>query len=520
MNLDPKRQTGQTSICSMLPGVSAQTSIILGFLFLTACQGTPEFRAPSDMLTTTTPPPNVSDQELVHRDAPLSKRIRIQPDTEAKPPTMVGNSDNLEPWLSTIHVDFALARRLVEKELQVDLSNIDLKLVDNTPINAEVALETKRLVKEQFGHSDFADQFLQQVMAPLAGTYAALYSSRLSAVMISRSMLASYERSVIQEQPASSKRAALLTLLIHELVHAADDLRYRIHDNRALNFRASFAQSATFEGHAQWATRRICEKAGCSDGLRALDNFMFSTDTHSTQLTQPVEAISRSVLEYSYVEGERFVARLATRENGKQLIDDLLSSPPLDPIQILAPDTYPDIAREHRNQRLIQTSRNVDHPLTGAPWIGVETSPLKGVDLRSDPTRRQAAIDGFTQLIQGMISMQFYDQQSPGAMPIETTILKAESAHTARLFATMLHSNTQQADAWVEDEPLLIRPDTSSTNQGVKLHIYRTAIDADTSYRTSIAVSGEHVVQVSGNTANQAFLDDFAIGVLIDLSQS
>ena len=423
-------------------------------------------------------------------------------------------------WFATIDDDFSVARQLVEQELQVDLGGIQLRLVDNPPINKEVAIETMRLIREQFGESSFSDQFLQQIMHPLAGTYAALYSARLKSVMISRSMLESYANSIDADAADSTMHAALLTLLIHELVHAADDQRYRIHDNRALNFRASFAQSATFEGHAQWVTRNICKRAGCSIGLDTLDNFMFNTDEQKKHLAQPVEAISRSVLEYSYVEGERFIDGLAQRQNGSQLIDDLLSSPPLDPIQILAPDTYPDAARELRNQRLIQASRNAQHVLTKLPWKGVETSPLKGVDLRADPTRRQAAVDGFTLLIKAMISMQFYDQQAPGKMPVESTVLQADSIDTARLFANMLHANTQQSGARVSEENLKIEFSDESSTQTLPVRIYRTALDGDVKYRTAIAVAGNHVVQVSASEQEQQLLDDYAIRVLIDLDQT
>ncbi len=442
---------------------------------------------------------------------------RVQPQEHSTASPLAAS--NL-PWLSTIQDDFQLARQLVEQELNIELGAVKLHVVDDNPINEQVALETQRLIEEQFGASEFATHFLDQVMHPLAGTYAALYSSTLKAVMISRSMLASYERSLNDGYEKSTKRAALLTLLIHELVHAADDKRYHIHKNRALNFRASFAQSATFEGHAQWVTRRICKKAGCIEGLQALDDFMFSGDEPTTQVPRPAEeTISRGVLEYSYVEGERFIEALAQRDNGAQLIDSLLRSPPSDPIQILAPDSYPDSIREVRNQQLIQASRNIQHRWTSTPWIGVDTSPLKGVDLRSDPARRQAAVDGFTLLIQGMISMQFYDQTRPGALPVESTVLQADAANTARLFASTLHANTQHSGAQINDERLTVSTDSEDTSTPLDLHIYRTALDSDNvPFRTTIAVSGLYVVQVSGSDIEQTELDDYAVRVLMNLN--
>ena len=475
------------------------------------------FCASAVSCSTTTPIEKAATVAVERPYGPMS-RVSESAENTTNDPGMF--QQTASKWIASIDDDFALARQLVEQELEIDLGSIQLQLVDNPPINEEVAIETMRLIREQFGKSSFSDQFLEQIMHPLSGTYAALYSARLKSVMISRSMLESYANSISYEAEDSTMKAALLTLLIHELVHAADDQRYRIHDNRALNFRASFAQSATFEGHAQWVTRNICKKAGCSIGLNALDNFMFSTDDKKKHLAQPVEAISRSVLEYSYVEGERFIDGLAQRQNGARLIDDLLSSPPLDPIQILAPDTYPDAAREKRNQRLIQASRNAEHALTKSPWIGVETSPLKGVDLRADPTRRQAAVDGFTLLIQAMISMQFYDQKAPGKMPVESTVLQADSSETARLFANMLHANTQQSGARISEENLNVEFTDATSAQTLPVRIYRTALAGETSYRTAIAVSGNHVVQVSGSEQAQASLDDYAIRVLIDLDKS
>lgn len=455
--------------------------------------------------------------QTVGPDAPLERSdlgsSRFSNDSPSRKQSSPGVP--LRPWSDSIHPLYLQARSLVEQELGADLRNVQLLLVGDGPINAEVNRETRRLVNEQFGTSRFADRFLNRVMKTQSGTYAALFTSRLQAVMVSRNMLASYERS-IPEDPLI-RNAALLTLLIHELVHAADDQRYRIHENRALNFRASFAQSATFEGHAQWVTRKICAYSNCLQGLEALDNFMFSRVEQSNQLTQPVEAISRNVLEYSYVEGERFITKLAEREDGTRLIDALLSQPPYDPIQILAPETYPDLLRERRNSRLIRASLDVDHPWVRDQWIGVETSPLKGVNLRADPSRRQAAVDGFTRLIEGMVAMQLYDRAHPDASPMEVTLLQAESANTARLFARTLHENSQLANARVEEEPLRINTGAGNVLSQMSMHIFRSTVDNDKTFRTVIGVSGNYVVQIAGMAEHSEPLDDYAIRVLLNL---
>lgn len=477
--------------------------LILGLcaaLLLASCQTArqPEFRPESSAERLDTDTSGLSDFDALARNA-----------RPAGPPAP------MLAWTDSIHPLYLQARSLVERELDADLRNIQLLLVADAPINAEVTRETRRLVNEQFGTSTFADQFLSRVMDAQSGTYAALFTARLQAVMVSRSMLASYEQSLPPDPRI--RHAALLTLLIHELVHAADDQRYRIHENRALNFRASFAQSATFEGHAQWVTRQICAYSDCLQGLEALDNFMFSRVEQSNQLTQPVEAISRNVLEYSYVEGERFIQKLAERDGGDRLIDALLSQPPYDPIQILAPETYPDLLRERRNSRLIRASLDVDHPWVRGQWIGVETSPLKGVNLRADPSRRQAAVDGFTRLIEGMVAMQLYDRGHPDTSPMEVTLLQAESANTARLFARTLHENSQLAETYVEEEPLRINTGAGNVQSQMSMHVFRTTVDGNRPFRTTIGVSGNYVVQIAGVADRAEPLDDYAIRVLLNL---
>ena len=490
-------------------------------LLLSACQSTPERAVPTITQRAYQPaelassPSHETHLKQTDADAFFSEQARNNPriTKHAASPTSPAN------WLSSIDDEFAFARQLVEKELNVDLKAVSLNVVDDSPINTEVKFETQQLIKAQFGDSAFAKNLLQSLVGPLKGSYAALYSSRHNAIMISRSMLDAYQRSLSSGDHIYNQRAALQTLLIHELVHAADDLRYQIHENRILSFRASFAQSATFEGHAQWVTRNICEQAGCREGLDALDNFMFGNIQPTQAISQSSDDASRNVLEYSYVEGERFINELSKRPNGDQLIEELLSAPPLDPVQILSPESFPDKQREIRNRELINTSLSVNHIWNSSPWTGVETSPLKGVNLRSDPERRRAAVDGFTRLIQSMISIQFYDESSLNNIPVEATLLQAESASTARLFASVLQSNSQHSESLASEETLwLAHPSNSSTPAKLPIRIYRTVIDPKEGFRTTIAVAKNHVVQVTANIEDSQLLDEYAVEVLRKLS--
>lgn len=357
---------------------------------------------------------------------------------------------------------FESAREHVADFTGVPLDAVRLELVSDQTIDRIVAGETRHLLNAQFDDSPFRQRLLDSIMQSQAGSYAALYVDSRATVMVSETLLHSYMESLLaarpRDLPADSLRdQALLALLVHELAHAADDSQHRIHASRTLTFRASFAQSAVFEGHAQWLTRQICAQQGCSEGLAALDRFMFAASQSTNRQTQSVQAMSRNVLEYSYVEGERFISSLAERANGPALVRQALENPPVDPIQILAPRRFPDRARDQRNNRLLAAAAVLDHPWQQSPWASVETSPLKGINLRAEPENRAAAIDGFTRLINAMVALQIYNQEHAERPPVEVTLIGTDNEATATTFARIMHENAQALSPYQRREDLTLK---------------------------------------------------------------
>ncbi len=394
---------------------------------------------------------------------------------------------------ATIADIFAAAKELVEQHTKTDLSAVQLTLASNRTIQDEVRYETRRLVSSQFHNSVYAEKFLQRMVDDQASSYAALYTDRGNRVMVSRPLLSTYLS--MTEQAKAQLAPAVAALLIHELVHAADDVRYNIHKNRVMNFKISFTQSAAFEGHAQLVTREICTLHDCLEGMRSLERFMFAPVDTSDPVAQSVQAISRNVLEYSYIEGERFLTALQQRPDGEQLIDQVLRNPPADPIQILVPETYPDTDREARNNRLRNAIHNAGHPWTLSPWTIIETSPIKGINVRDQPERRSAAIEGFTRLIVAMESAQIYKQSELSLAPVDLTLIEADSADTANMFAESFRQHVAQSTA----VPSRTEPLGSNELPGVSILYYTPAKKHGESDRlTVVATHGRHVLQLNG----------------------
>ena len=402
---------------------------------------------------------------------------------------------------------FERARRLVSHQRGIDLSAITLAVVDDELIDAHVRHETQRLVERQFSDARYAAHFIDRVMKTQSGTYAALYVSMHRQILVSRRALAAFLADI---DGAELGEAALLALMIHEVVHAADDAEHDIDAVRTLDFRAAFTQSAVFEGHAQWATRRLCRQVGCLRGLDALDRFMFGDASTADPLVPASGTLSRNVLEYAYVEGERFVASLAERAQGARDLQRLLGTPPLDPIQILDPDSWPNTERESRNRRLLNAAADAEHPWArGDDTLParslVAASPLKGVNLRNDPDRRRAAIDGFTRLLDAMIAIELHDERDIDAVPIAMTLLQADSASTAALFARTLHANTlAQTD----------RTTASSGELGTIRLLRTTSASPDVgTLRTLVARRDDTVLQLTASDEPEALLDAYARAV-------
>ena len=445
----------------------------------------------------TTSPPSVA------RDAPAAVRAPAPAPAPISEDALSGLPSGAANDLADVPADeralveaFVRARALVADDIGVELDDLELVVADDARIDELVRRETRRLVRAQFDDPVFAERFVERMMRGQRGTFVALYSPATGSVLVNRRLFDEYTGSVAGSEPV--REAATLALMIHEIVHAADDRRHDIDGTRTLDFRASFAESAVYEGHAQWRTRRLCERAGCLAGLDALDAFMFQGPDGSpapNRIAQSAVALSRNVLEYSYVEGERFVASLSRRPDAEAALARLLSAPPKDPVQILDPESWPDAGRERRNRRMLDAASDFDHPWHAPGWARVETSPLKGVNLRADPARRVAAVEGFTRLLVAMGALELHDQRDPDGRSIEVTLLEGESAETAALFASTLHANApgtrRTAGAGAGDAA------GGGTPTVELLHAELPGVDGETGWRTLVARRGVWVVQIA-----------------------
>jgi len=160
----------------------------------------------------------------------------------------------------------------------------------------------------------------------------------------------------------------------------------------------------------------------------------------------------------------------------------------------------------------------LSHPWLRGAWSTVQTSPLKGVNLRTDPARRDAAVDGFTRLITSMVALQLYNQAQPEFAPIELTVLRADTPSTAKMFAKTLHENTLVKEAQLSRANSVVKVATTPAMEPARLYVTKEPAENNQTYFTLIGVSGINVVQIAGVGTSDKLFVDFVDQLLLKLS--
>lgn len=166
--------------------------------------------------------------------------------------------------------------------------------------------------------------------------------------------------------PELRSEALVRELVLHELVHAADDER---HGLQGLVDRCRSADDVQvlnhlLEGHAQNVTRRLAPKLGWQDGLALHDRSLDGgpqdlPDDPSRGGEAHLARISFQVIGQLYTEGERFVVAILA-EGGREAVERAFANPPIDMEVIAHPRWF--LHPEERPARLYDLEALLDVP--------------------------------------------------------------------------------------------------------------------------------------------------------------
>lgn len=404
---------------------------------------------------------------------------------------------------------FNEARAQVSQALNTDLSHVDLKITDTKGISVHAKSSLMNALEHDLDNPRFAENLVNNILTVQTESVLAIYAPKVKRILLHDRNLEKY----LQRQNAVPKQA-IKALLIHELVHAADDEKYNAFRQKALSYQEVFAKSAVIEGHAQWQTRRICEQHGCSNAFNELNRYMFDSGNPDDPALKYVQSRSFKNLEFVYKEGERFIDKLHNRGNGDSMLKLAFKNPPRDSIQIIDPESFPNKEREARNDALSTAIENAEKPWNKNSTGSLKRNVLAAAAFAIDPTARQPVVNFYTSKILAATKHEYYEHASDTPIPVAVIALQTDSESTARKTASLIFESTLSTynklngdlvdidqwrethhDAEIENKYVglqRIQMHTAST------HIRNGLVDAEYPVEVVTATSGEYLVHIDG----------------------
>lgn len=433
--------------------------------------------------------------------------------------------DSINQW-------FLEARDLVSTEFGLDLSNVDAFIADSEEIRNQARHSLIGALSHDIESNEFAESLVENMLTAQTASVLALYSPLNNAILMHQDNLDDYLKS---HQPGVARKAAVQALLIHELIHAADDVRFEAFDHYGVSYQEVFAKSTIIEGHAQWHTRKLCKKAGCSTAFNAMTHYMFNVDTPTDPALRYIQNRNFKNLEFVYREGERFINELMKRPKGEQLVTLAFEQPPQDSIQIIDPDSFPNRHRESRNLALSTAIKKSAKPWKDSEKGLLRRNVLAAAAFSVNPEARAPIVDFYTSKILAAAKHEYYDRNSDVAIPISVIALETNDNDTAHQTAELIFGSTTKTysgltgdavtlknwqtdrhSAAVKDKELgEITLDIFTANGTMKNDIVSSSYPVE----VVTATSGNFIVHIDGRFKGTNELMQFAGQLLLNLQR-
>lgn len=242
-------------------------------------------------------------------------------------------------------IDAALARALpaARRTLGAELgSGVRARTAEVEEVEAALLAENRELMTRQLGDPVQAEEAAAAFAHALAPALLAKYALLEREILVVPS---SFERiAELIGEPAIDSVETLRGVLLHEVVHAADDELFQMGATllSRTNAEQVMAFQAVMEGHAQAVARRLAGELGWTAGFETFDRAISAPPAGPA----PADEISRTMLRLQlataatmYHDGERFMLALDA-EGGAEAVRKAFLEPPLETGLIYAPEWF------------------------------------------------------------------------------------------------------------------------------------------------------------------------------------
>ncbi len=433
---------------------------------------------------------------------------------------------NIQQW-------FISARALVAGQLDVDLTGVTLQIVDSPTIAKYAQDGLLRALKHDIANDTFAKTLVKNILTTQsAGSVLAIYSPEKKAVLLHRKNLTDY---LDKTASNTSQQAAVQALLLHELVHAADDKKHRVFEQQDATYQQVFSKSTILEGHAQWQARRLCKYAACSAAFQQLNHYMFNVNTLQDPALNYIQKRNFRNLEFVYREGERFVDHIMQQRNAGALLEQAFNNPPRDSLQIIDPASFPNHSREKRNLQISDTIKQSRKPWPDGDKGLLTRNIVAAAAFTAQPETRNPIIEFYTERVVAAAKHEYYDRNSPIPIPVAITVMQTDNDTTAFDTASLIFDSTAKTyrnlngeliklSSWEKDSHEAVV--TDNLLGSVRINMYTAGgkmnnqmVQSEYPFEVVTASSGNFIVHIDGRFAGSDALMQYAGRLLIELQR-
>ncbi len=208
-------------------------------------------------------------------------------------------------------------RPQIEKETGVDLSKVTIRLGTREDLSRTLLAEVTAQLTITLGDAEAAKAQAKLLTTLMVDAMLAKYSYSEKTVFVSAENFV--KLAALVDEPGLATAEGLRAVLVHECVHAADDLKFDLEAciKRLKGQEGLMCFSAVLEGHAQVVTRRVCAGHGWEKGF---ETFTRSIGKMPEDMEEGQKILARamtSALTSACSDGETFMTFVEAKGGAK-----------------------------------------------------------------------------------------------------------------------------------------------------------------------------------------------------------
>ncbi len=318
------------------------------------------------------------------------------------------------------------ARTVVEQERNVELSDVHLSTVSSR----EMLFVLSDIYGKKLDPNMTADMrirvFADKAFAEV-GFLQAVYDPFAKRIVVNRENLSNFITDLTAQ--GLDARNAALTVLIHELIHAADDHDYDLVAIENRHPGDTLGVYMVAEGHAELQTEQYCKIAGCSAAYSRARLQSFNLENADTQ---QIHAARENNMMLLYGQSQTFLKELGARDPDGILVKQAIQNPPGDALQFFDAASYPDIPRADSRAKIYAALDAVNLSSNGAPMLQFASAPYTDSDLPVDSSKRQHYVRNELNSIIAAGRMVYVDQYDRDAAGLAIRVFEASGPGEVR----------------------------------------------------------------------------------------